>query len=74
MSFKFAQTGLIILFLFSTVLTQATDIQITNNSAEKNVVFGNSKLMLALDYNNKCSVSKLTVNGQAVITRNNGIF
>ncbi|HRX11211.1 MAG TPA: hypothetical protein P5210_06160, partial [Draconibacterium sp.] len=74
MNCKLTQTGFIILFLFLFIFARASEIEITNNTHDKVVVFGNSKLMLTLDYNEKCSVSKLIVNGQSVINTQNGIF
>lgn len=74
MNCKFTKNGLILLFLFSFFFTRASEIKIENNSIKKEVVFGNSKTTLTLDYNGKCSISKLMVNGQAVISGQNGIF
>lgn len=74
MNCKFTKNGLILLFLFSFFFTRASEIKIENNSIKKEVVFGNSKTTLTLDYNGKCSISKLIVNGQAVISGQNGIF
>jgi hypothetical protein len=74
MNCKFSKLGIIVLFLFAFNFTRATEIEIANNSTEKVIVFGNSKVMLTLDYNRKCSISKLIVNGQSVINGQNGIF
>jgi hypothetical protein len=40
----------------------------------KVVVFGNNKMILTLDYNQKCNISCLEVNGQKVIEGTSGIF
>lgn len=74
MNCKFSQLGIIVLLLFAFNFTRATEIEIANNSTEKVIVFGNSKVMLTLDYNRKCSISKLIVNEQSVINGQNGIY
>ena len=74
MNCKFLRLGLIILFQFACTYTQAAEIKIENNSLDKVVVFGNSKISLTLDYNEKCSISRLAVNEQSVISGQNGIF
>ena len=71
---KCSLLGLIVLFLSAFTFTRAAEIEITNNSLDKVVKFGNSKITVTLDYNGKCSVSNLTVNGQTVITGQNSIF
>ncbi|MEJ2617408.1 MAG: hypothetical protein P8Z35_20820 [Ignavibacteriaceae bacterium] len=38
------------------------------------MTFGNSKIMLTLDYNKKCNISELRVNGQTVVSGSAGIF
>jgi hypothetical protein len=74
MNFKCCRFGLIILFLFTYTFTEAAEIEIKNNPLDKVIVFGNSKITLTLDYNGKCIISRLTVNGQSVISGPAGIF
>jgi hypothetical protein len=45
-----------------------------NRQAEKIIVFGNSRLKMMLDYDSKCIVGKLDVNGEQVLRENSGIF
>jgi hypothetical protein len=66
--------GIIILFLFTGLLCKAGDIVIKNNPQDKVIIFGNGKLMITLDYNGKCNISDLNVNGQSVISGPAGIF
>ncbi len=49
-------------------------ISISNRPKEKVVVFGNAKLRLTLDYNFKCVVTSMEVNGKSVISKKAGIF
>src|SRR5664279_1877370 len=74
MNFKCWRFGLIILFLFTHAITEAAEIDIKNNPLEKVIVFGNSKITLTLNYSGKCTISRLTVNGQSVISGPAGIF
>jgi hypothetical protein len=74
MNFKFLRFSSAILFLLLSKYCSADDIVIKNNPTEKVVVFGNSKLQLTLDYNRKCNVSGMEVNGQHVISGSAGIF
>ncbi len=71
---KLSHVGLIVLFLFSFIYGQTSAIDIKNNSVDKTVVFGNSNISLTLDYNGKCSISELIVNGQPVVTGQNCIY
>ena len=71
---KFCQTGLITIFLFISLFCNASDIVIKNNPADKVILFGNSKIMITLDYNGKCNISGITVNGQSVISGPAGVF
>jgi len=66
--------GLIMIFLFAGVFCNAGDIVIKNNPQDKVVVFGNSNIMITLDYYGKCNISSLIVNGQSVISGTAGIF
>ena len=45
----------------------AQSIKIENHSNEKYIVFGNEKMRLTLDYNNKVNISGLLINGQETI-------
>jgi hypothetical protein len=45
-----------------------------NIVADKVITFGNKKIKLTLDYNNKANISSLTVNGENVIESNTGIY
>ena len=49
-------------------------IVIKHQSAEKVITFGNSQLRFNLDYNQKCVVSKLEVNGEPVVSTSEGIY
>ncbi len=74
MKLKFIRFELIIIILFASVVCYAGNIVIKNNSQDKVVIFGNSKIMVTLDYNGKCNISELKVNGQTVISGSAGIF
>jgi hypothetical protein len=45
-----------------------------NVAADKVITFGNKKIKLTLDYNNKANISSLNVNGENVIESNTGIY
>jgi len=74
MNFKYCWFGLIIIFLFTGIFCYAGDIVIKNNPLDKVIIFGNSKITITLDYNGKCNISGLNVNGQSVISGPTGIF
>jgi hypothetical protein len=74
MNFEGCRFGLIILSLISCLFCNAGDIIINNNASGKVITFGNSKITLTLDYNGKCNVSELNLNGQSVISGASGIF
>jgi hypothetical protein len=71
---KCHQFGLIILFLVTRIFCNAGDIVIKNSLLDKVITFGNSKIMITLDYNERCAVTGLTVDGRSVIRGPNGIF
>jgi len=71
---NFLRSKLITLFLLGSFFCHAGDIVINNNTVDKTVIFGNSKMRVTLDYNQKCAVSGLTINGQTVISGHAGIF
>ena len=62
------------LFLVSDLLCQAGGIVIKNSQPDKVITFGNAKIMITVDYNRKCAVTGLTVNGRPVISGPGGIF
>lgn len=74
MKFKRIKLGIVLLSLFSTIFCNASDISINNNPQNKVIIFGNSKIMITLDYNGKCNISKLDVNHQNVISDKSGIY
>ncbi len=61
------------LLLGNVTASNAGDIVIKNNLPDKVVTFGNSKMMITLDYNRKCAVSGLSVDGRSVISLPAGI-
>ena len=65
---------LLIIFLFTFAVCNARDIITKNNTPDKVLTFGNSTIMLTLDYNRKCNISELKVNRQVVISGGAGIF
>ncbi|MEP6597156.1 MAG: hypothetical protein ABJA71_14480, partial [Ginsengibacter sp.] len=52
----------------------AQAIKIKNDPKAKKVVFGNSKIKMVLDYDQKANISLLVVNGQKVIEGTAGVF
>lgn len=74
MSSKSLRFSLILLSLFIPVFGFSGNIVIKNDVSEKVITFGNDKLMLSLDYNGRCAVNALSVNGQDVISGPAGIF
>lgn len=74
MKIKYLRPGLALILSFCTVFGNARNITIQNNAQEKTIIFGNTQLMLTLDYNAKCNISKLDVNNKNVISGTAGIF
>jgi hypothetical protein len=74
MNNKFCRSGSALLFLFISVFSYAGNIVINNNSSAKVIVFGNTKIIITLDYNGKCNISGLNINGQSVISGPAGIY
>ncbi len=74
MKLKSCKFELIMIFLFTAFICKAGDIIIKNNAADKVVAFGNNKIMITLDYNRKCNISELNVNGQTVISGPAGVY
>ena len=74
MNLKCCQFGLIIVFLVTSLFCNASDIVIKNSPPDKVITFGNSKIMITLDYNGRCAVTGLTVDGRSVIEGPGGIY
>jgi len=74
MKIKFRRFEAVLLFLMSCMFCHAGDIVIHNNPRDKTVIFGNNKMTITLDYNQKCTVTGLVLNGQKVISGPAGIF
>ncbi len=74
MKLKYLKLELLMIFLFTGIICNAGNIIIKNNSPDKVVTFGNSKIMITLNYNRECNISELKVNGQTVISGPAGIF
>ena len=74
MKLRCCKRELLIIFLFTIAVCNARDIITENNTPDKVLTFGNSKIMLTLDYNRKCNISELKVKGQVVISGGAGIF
>ena len=49
------------------IFGQAQQLVTKNDIKNKRVVFGNNKIIITIDYNQKCNISCLEVNGQKVI-------
>ena len=65
---------LTLIFIFTSMICNAGGIVIKNNVMDKVIVFGNKEIMITLDYNEKCNISELNINGQTVISGPDGIF
>ena len=65
---------LIFLFLLIANSMAIGQITISNLSGDKVVMFGNSKLKMTLNYDLKCVVTGMEVNGKSVLSRKAGIF
>jgi hypothetical protein len=74
MEHKFFREAVVVLFLFTFLKCNAGNIIINNNPSAREIVFGNGKIMITLDYKGKCNISSLAVNGQSVISGTEGIF
>ena len=74
MEHKFFREAVVVLFLFTFLKCNAGNIIINNNPSVREIVFGNGKIMITLDYKGKCNISSLAVNGQSVISGTEGIF
>ena len=74
MKLKHWKTKLTLIFIFTSMICNAGGIVIKNNVMDKKIVFGNKEIMITLDYNEKCNISELNINGQTVISGPGGIF
>ena len=74
MELKFLGFGIVLLLQLSSTLCHAGSVMIRNNPLDKTVIFGNSKMTITLNYDQKCSVSSFILNGQTVISGPEGIF
>jgi hypothetical protein len=61
------------IFLFSGI-GNAQQLVTKNDTKNEQVVFGNSKIEISLDYHQKCNISCLEVNGEKVIEGASGVF
>ncbi len=68
--------GFLLVFLLAccTPFNESYAQPIKNDLKNKSLTFGNNKIKLVLDYNQKCNISSLIVNGQKVIEGAAGIF
>jgi hypothetical protein len=73
MKYKYVFLSLSILFLFLPHFSIAGQTSIVNQPADKVISFGNSKLKVTLDYDFKCVVTNLEVNGESVLGQD-GLF
>jgi hypothetical protein len=62
------------LLLFFAYIPASGQISISNNASANVIVFGNSKISITLDYDHKCAVTNLVVNGETVISDKPGIY
>jgi hypothetical protein len=74
MNLKSLRFELMAALLVTTTFCYAGDIFINTSPTDKRLVFGNGEIMITLDYNGKCVVSDLKINGQTVISGPEGIF
>lgn len=65
---------LTLFLVFCNCLGISGQVQILSDPNVKTVIFGNSKLQLTLDYNLKCVVTDMKVNGESVLAEQSGIF
>src|ERR1035437_2784457 len=67
--------SLFLFFVFQVATSvQAQQTLTKNDTKNKLITFGNGKINITIDYNQKCNVSCLEVNGQKVIEGQSGIF
>ena len=67
--------SLLFFLVFQITASGQTQQIVTKNDIKNKVItFGNSKIRITIDYNQKCNISCLEVNGQKVIEGPSGIF
>lgn len=64
----------VFLFALFTGASVSGQVKITSNTAGKVVVFGNHTLEITLDYDKKCMVTAMMVNGESVLSGKEGMF
>lgn len=52
----------------------AQNVFIKNNSTDKIAAFGNDKIKITLNYNNKCTITNLEINKEEVVSASGGIY
>jgi hypothetical protein len=66
---------LIVLFVLPfSGYSQEQQVGIKNDIKNRVIVFGNSKIKITLDYNQKCNISFLEINGEKVVASTSGIY
>ena len=65
---------LFFVFLFFVNFSVSGQIRISNQSTDQVVVFGNNKLQIKLDYNLKCEVTEMDVNGKSTLADHPGMY
>ena len=70
----YSSLRLIILFILFANFSATGQIRISNRPADKVIVFGNNKLQITIDYDFKCVVTDMKVNGEPVLSSKSGIY
>jgi hypothetical protein len=65
---------LFVMYLSFPCFPVSGQIIISNREEDQVVTFGNTKLKLTLDYNFKCVVTEMEVNGESVISNSSGMY
>ncbi len=66
--------SVLFLFLLFSGFSATGQIRVSNHPADKVIELRNSKLRVSIDYNLRCVVSDMKVNGESVISGKAGIF
>src|SRR6478609_2039257 len=66
--------GSLVFFLLVIATAVGQSVKINNNIKEKTVVFGNGKILMTLNYNNKATISSMLINKQQLVDANSGIY
>jgi len=74
MKTNFSISKLIFLITLFANFSASGQISISNRTADKVIIFGNSKLQISLDYDLKCVVTNMVVNGESVLSSKSGIY